>query len=219
MSRYFVFDVFGTLLDVQSTAQDLQEDMGDSAARVMDVWRAKQLEYSWVAALSNRYEHFWTLTNRALDYAFHVVGVKADETLRGRFLDVYRKPRAYPDAVEVLRKLHQSNQLASVLSNGNRGMLDLCLGQAGISELVDTVFSVEGVKIFKPHASVYAMVTGEFCCSPEDITFLSSNAWDIAGANAYGFRPVWVNRSGLRYEYPGIERVRAIPDLTYLEID
>ena len=207
-----VFDAYGTLFDVHSAVARHTAAVGPEAARLSEIWRAKQLEYSWVLSLAGRTEPFWTLTERALDHAFaRCPG--ADPSLRGRLLDAYRSLDAYPEVPAALRRLRARGVRTGILSNGDPGMLGDAVASAGLGPLLDAVLSVEAAGVFKTSPATYRLVTEAFAVEPDAVIFVSSNCWDVAGAAAFGFRPVWVNRAGLPDEYPGLGPVAVVGDL------
>jgi 2-haloacid dehalogenase len=211
-ARAVVFDAYGTLFDVHSAVARHAAAVGPEAARLSEIWRAKQLEYSWVLSLLGRYEPFWTLTERALDYAFARVSA-ADRSTRERLLDAYRTLDAYPEVAGVLDGLKRRRVRTGILSNGSPAMLAEAVTSAGLGSRLDAVLSVEAAGVFKTSPDTYRLVLGAFEAAPEEIVFVSSNRWDIAGAAAFGFRPVWVNRTGLPDEYPGLEPLAVVQDL------
>jgi 2-haloacid dehalogenase len=208
----YVFDAYGTLLDVNSAVAQHAVAIGPDAARLSELWRAKQLEYSWVYSLIGRYEPFWTLTERALDYALQRVP-SVDAALKIKLLDAYRVLSAYPEVVEVLRGLRDRGGMTAVLSNGNASMLTTAFDGAGLTNLLDRLISVDEVEIFKTSPKTYALVTAAFDVSASAVTFVSSNRWDVAGAAAFGFRTIWVNRAKMPNEYSDLPPVREVADL------
>jgi 2-haloacid dehalogenase len=198
MRRAFVFDAYGTLFDVHAAIARHRAAAGPDADRFSDVWRGKQLEYTWTLTLAGRYVDFWTLTERALDYAFARFP-SVDKALRPKLLDAYLTLDAFPDARAVLRDLKARGEITAILSNGSPKMLAAAVAAAGID--LDALLSVDAVRIYKPRPEVYALVTGHFKLAPADIVFVSSNRWDVMGAAAFGFRTAWVNRAGMPEEY------------------
>jgi 2-haloacid dehalogenase len=146
------------------------------------------------------YTDFWQLTEQALDYAFLKVP-SADPALRRKLLDAYWRLDCYPEAPAVLRSLKASGARVAILSNGSPAMLESAVSSAALDSVIDEVFSVESVKRFKTDPQVYDMVTTAWRLYPEAISFQSSNRWDIAGARKFGFRTVWINRTGQPDEY------------------
>jgi 2-haloacid dehalogenase len=211
----FVFDAYGTLFDVHAAIGRFRGEAGAEADRMSEIWRTKQLEYSWTLSLLGRYADFWTLTERALDYALARVP-SVDAALRPKLLDAYFKLDAFQDARAALRALKSQGHRTGILSNGSPNMLDGAVDAAGIRGDLDAVLSVDALKMFKPHPEVYALVTDHFKCTPADVTFVSSNRWDVAGAAAVGFSTAWVNRGNLPNEYPDLPAKRILRDLMSL---
>jgi 2-haloacid dehalogenase len=200
MPRAFVFDAYGTLFDVHAAITRHRAAAGPDADRFSDIWRTKQLEYTWTLTLAGRYVDFWTLTERALDFAFARFP-SVDRALKPNLLDAYRTLDAFPDALTAVRGLKARGQATAILSNGTPQMLTAAVEAAGIGGHLDAVLSVDTIRIYKPRAEVYALVTGHFKIAPDDVVFVSSNRWDVMGAAACGFRTAWVNRAGMPEEY------------------
>lgn len=222
MARHavYVFDAYGTLFDVHSAVVRLGDRLGAGAERLSEVWRIKQMEYTWVRSLmdragEDRHRDFWRLTEDALDYAIAAVG-GIDPALRQPLLDAYRTLDAYPDVADVLAALKNRGARLAILSNGSPEMLAAATRSAGLDDRLDAVLSVEDVGIFKPDPSVYRLVLERFSVAPGDVSFQSSNGWDVAGAAAFGFDVVWINRKGLPREYADVGAVREAKDLTAL---
>ena len=199
-AKAVVFDAYGTLFDVHAAVARHMTDIGPDAARFSEVWRAKQLEYSWVLSLAGRYEPFWTLTERALDHAFARFP-QIDRSVGPRLLEAYRTLDAYPDVRETLRALRALGLKTGILSNGDPGMLNAAVSSAGLADDLDTILSVDAVRAFKTSPRTYELVLQALPVAASEVVFVSSNRWDIAGAAAFGFHPVWVNRAGLPDEY------------------
>lgn len=211
----FVFDAYGTLFNVHSAVARHTDAVGPNAAQFSELWRTKQLEYSWVLSLAGRYEPFWTLTERALDYALARYPL-VDPAMKRRLLDAYRRLDTYPEVADMLKRLRARGARTGILSNGDPHMLQDALVSAGIGALLDAVLSVDAVRVFKTSPRAYELVKSTFGVSSEKVVFVSSNRWDIAGAAEFGFRPVWVNRVGLPDEYPGLEPEATVTDLSLL---
>jgi 2-haloacid dehalogenase len=215
MPSIFVFDAYGTLLNVHAAIGHYRAEAGPEADRLSEVWRTKQLEYSWTLTLAGHYMDFWTLTERALDYALARVP-SVDKALKARLLDAYFKLDAFADALPALRALKAKGHKTGILSNGSPDMLKGAVGAAGLASDLDAVLSVDVLKMFKPRPEVYGLVTDHFKCAPDDVTFASSNRWDVMGAAAFGFRPMWINRSKMPDEYPDFPPERVLKDLSAL---
>lgn len=195
-----LFDAYGTLLDVHSAVGRHAGAIGPDAAALSKLWRQKQLEYSWTRSLMGRHADFAVVTAEALDFALATYGI-ADPALREALLAAYRALDAYPEVPEVLTGLRRAGLKTAILSNGSPEMLAAGVAAAGIGGLLDAVLSVEAVGIYKPDPRVYRCATDRFGVAPADTLFVSSNAWDAAGAGAYGFRVAWINRAGQPAEY------------------
>jgi 2-haloacid dehalogenase len=200
-----VFDAYGTLLDVTSAAVRCRGDLGPKADTLAALWRAKQLEYTWLRSLMGRHVDFWRVTGDALDYAMETLGF-ADAALRARLMELYRVLDAYPDAKATLDTVKRAGMPTAILTNGTPEMLAAAIQSAGIGDLLDHVISVEDCGIYKPHPSVYALAVKRLGLEPARIGFVSSNAWDAAGAAVFGFKVAWINRSGAKPE-----RLPALP--------
>jgi 2-haloacid dehalogenase len=215
MPQAFVFDAYGTLFDVHAAIARHRDAAGPEADRFSEVWRTKQLEYAWLLSAAGHYVDFWTLTERALDYAFARVP-SVDRALRATLLDAYFKLDAFPDARAALKALKAKGMRTVILSNGNPTMLQGAVDAAGIGDDLDAALSVDTIRIYKPRMEVYALVTDTFKLAPADVAFVSSNRWDVMGATAFGFRCVWVNRANMPEEYPEFAPVTVVRELSAL---
>jgi len=211
--RAYVFDAYGTLFDVHAAIARYRAAAGPDADRFSEVWRQKQLEYSWTLSLAGHYLDFWSLTERALDYAFARFP-SVDRALRAKLLEAYLELDAYPDARSTLAALKAHGLATAILSNGSPRMLDAAVAASGLTGLLDAVLSVEAVGVYKPRQEVYALVTSRFGVTAAEVVFVSSNRWDIMGAAAFGFRPLWVNRTGLPDEYTERPPMQIVTDLS-----
>ncbi|HZA65972.1 MAG TPA: haloacid dehalogenase type II [Geminicoccaceae bacterium] len=196
--RACVFDAYGTLFDVHSAVARLRERVGEQADALSQLWRTKQLEYTWLRALMGRHADFWQVTDDALDYALARTGV--DRAVREPLMQAYLSLDAYPEVPEVLRRLRAGGLKTAILSNGEPEMLEAAARSAKIDGLLDAVLSVEEVGIFKPHPKVYQLVLDRLAVAADQVSFQSSNAWDVNGAATFGLRAVWINRLGMPAE-------------------
>jgi 2-haloacid dehalogenase len=215
MSSIFIFDAYGTLFDVHAAIARHREQIGPDADHVSAVWRTKQLEYSWTLTLAGHYLDFWRLTERALDYAL-ALAPSVDKSVRAKLLDAYFKLDAFPDARAALRALKSQGRKTGILSNGSPAMLKAAVDAARIGEDLDAVLSVDAIKMFKPRPEVYGLVTQRFKCKPGDVTFVSTNRWDVMAAVSVGFAALWVNRANLPDEYLEFQPVQTVKDLVAL---
>jgi 2-haloacid dehalogenase len=193
--RACVFDAYGTLIDVHSAVGRLRAQVGDQADALSQLWRTKQLEYTWLRALMRRHRDFWQITGDALDYALARHRIDPGP-IREPLLQAYLTLDTYPEVPAMLERLRAAGLKRAILSNGEPKMLAAGAASAGIAELLDVVLSVEEVGVFKPDPRVYQLAVDRLGVPPEAIAFQSSNAWDVHGAASFGLRPVWVNRLG-----------------------
>lgn len=209
-SEVFVFDAYGTLFDVHSAVARHEAAIGPEARRLSTLWRVKQLEYSWTRSLMRRYRDFWALTTEALDFAIAATCGQLPADLRRALLDAYRTLDAYPEVPGVLTTLRDGGAATAILSNGSPEMLRQAVDAAGIADLLDAVLSVDALELYKTAPAAYRLVDERFGRAPSEVSFQSSNRWDIAGAKAYGFRTVWINRTGAPDEYPDLPPDRVL---------
>lgn len=215
-SLHYVFDAYGTLFDVHAGAERHKLAIGPAWRQLSQVWRAKHLEYTWVHALSRRPATFWDLAQQSLDHAIAAVGITIPLGVRQGLLAAYRTMDAYPEVAGVIAALKARGAGVAILSNGDPNMLKDAVRAAKLAGTFDAVLSVAAAGIFKPAPEVYRLAAQRFGCHPRAISFQSSNRWDIAGAKAFGFRCVWVNRTGAADEYPDLAPDRVVRDLTGL---
>lgn len=218
--QLYVFDAYGTLFDVHSAVARHAGEIGPQAAALSDLWRTKQLEYTWVRSLSWRYRDFGSLTEQALDYAAARCGGIGAE-LRAKLLDAYSRLDAFADVGPTLDALRAQGAKTAILSNGTHAMLETATRSAGLEGRLDAILSVDVLRVYKTAPAAYALVGGHFGLPAAEVTFLSSNRWDIAGAAAFGFRCIWVNRMGLPEEYAELAPeavVRSLDGLLALDL-
>jgi 2-haloacid dehalogenase len=211
----YVFDAYGTLFDFNAAIARHRAAAGPDADRFSEIWRLKQIEYTWTSTLADRYVDFWTLTQRALDYTFARVP-SVDRKLRDDLLNTYLKLDAFSDARKVLRELRARGERTAILSNGSPAMLASAVEAAGLKNDLDAVLSVDAIKMYKPRPEVYALAAAHFSVKPAEVVFVSSNRWDAMGATAFGFRTVWVNRARAPDEYTDCPPAATVSGLTGL---
>lgn len=211
----FVFDAYGTLFNVHAAIARFRSQAGPEADRMSELWRAKQLEYSWTLTLAGRYADFWALTERALDYSLTRFP-SVDKALRPKLLEAYFKLGAFPDARAALRALKTKGHKTGILSNGSPNMLKGAVDAANVGGDLDAVLSVDSLKMFKPRLEVYGLVTDHYRCKPAEVTFVSSNRWDVMASVSVGFRGLWVNRSKMPDEYLDFPPLQTLSDLNAL---
>jgi 2-haloacid dehalogenase len=201
-----VFDAYGTLFDVNSAARASQDLLGEKWQTLAELWREKQLQYTWLRGLAGRHADFWQVTGDALDFALSALRLE-DPALRARLMDLYLVLSAYPEVPGVLRRLKAAGMKLAILSNGTPAMLAAAAANAGVADLLDAVLSVEEVKVYKPHPSVYGLACERLDVAAARVCFVSSNGWDAYSAKAFGLRVLWCNRFG---QAP--ERIPETPD-------
>ena len=213
-----VFDAYGTIFDFASAAARCSDVLGDKAAAVTTLWRDKQLQYTWLRSLQGRHADFWQVTGDALDFTLETLGL-ADAGVRDRLMGLYRTLDCFPEVPDVLRRLKDAGFVTAILSNGSPSMLADVVAAAKLDGLLDHVWSVEEVGVFKTHPRVYQLAVDRLGVAPGAISFQSSNAWDAHAASAFGMRVVWCNRYGQRRErLPGApdREVRSLAELPAL---
>ncbi len=193
--RACVFDAYGTLFDFAAAGERCRKELGEQTDALSEIWRTKQLQYTWLRSLMGHHRDFWQVTTDALDFALDALDID-DDKLRERLLTLYMELDPYPEVKRALATLRKAEVRTAILSNGSPSMLAAAVRSAGIESLLDEVISVEDVGIFKPHPNVYKLVQQRLGVEPADIAYQSSNSWDACAASAFGFRAVWVNRSG-----------------------
>ncbi len=213
-----VFDAYGTLFDVAAAAREAarepgREEFGKHWQKLAADWRLKQLQYTWLRAVTGAHADFWEVTQNGLDWALEAAGLD-DPDLRERLLSLYWELSAYPEVPAMLTALKEAGYLTAILSNGSPGMLAGAVDTAGIGGMLDDVLSVEEVGVFKPHASVYQLVPDRFDCTADEVLFVSSNGWDAAAASGFGFRCAWVNRASEPMDRLPWTPERVLTDLT-----
>ena len=214
----YAFDAYGTLFDVHAAASRQRDAIGANWERLSQLWRTKHLEYSWIHAQTGRPIKFWTLTERSLDYAIGAVG-GVPAGVRENLLAAYRSMAAFPEVADVLAALKSRGGRLAILSNGDPDMLADAVRASGLDGVFDAVVSVAEAGVFKPAMPVYKLITDRFGCAPAEVSFLSSNRWDIAGGQVFGYRTIWINRAGLPDEYPDMPARQVANDLTALLAD
>jgi len=198
--RACVFDAYGTLFDVNSAAERERSALGEQWHPLAELWRGKQLQYTWLRSLGDHHADFWQVTGDALDFAMESLGI-SDRPLRERLMNLYLELDAYPEVADTLTQLKASGFRLAILSNGSPAMLAAAVNNAGIAALLDAVLSVEEVGVFKTHPSVYQLAVDRLGVQPFEICFVSSNGWDAYAAKAFGLRVAWCNRFGQAPEH------------------
>ncbi len=187
-----VFDAYGTLYDVQSVAAVTEDAFPGYGDIITQIWRIKQLEYSWLRSLMRRYEDFSVITKEALAYTIRVLGLKHDTATFERIMDKYLHLDLYPDARATLAAL-KGRKLA-ILSNGSSNMLEALVKNSGLDRVLDATISIDSRRIFKPAPDAYTLIEARLGVRPAEVLFVSSNPWDACGAKAFGLNVAWIER-------------------------
>ncbi len=187
-----VFDAYGTLYDIQSVAEVTEDAFPGYGEIITQVWRIKQLEYTWLRSLMQRYQDFAAVTRDSLAYTLRVLGLDYENEAFERVIAKYLHLDLYPDASAALTAL-RPRKLA-ILSNGSPEMLNALVRNTGLDRLLDATISVDAKQIFKPSPAAYQLIGEELGTAPEEVLFVSSNPWDVAGAKAFGLNVAWIER-------------------------
>jgi 2-haloacid dehalogenase len=209
--RGYVFDAYGTLFDVHSVI-DAGRAITPDPATLSATWRQKQLEYTWLRALMGRYEDFWAVTEAALRHSVRRLGLRAGEDDLRRLMDAYLSLACFPEVPAALARLQ--GRPCAILSNGSPRMLAAAVASSGLGRHLQHVLSVDSVKTYKPAPAVYALGPRALGVEAGQLLFVSSNAWDVAGAKAFGYQVAWCNRTGAPAEELGV-----LPDLVITRLD
>jgi 2-haloacid dehalogenase len=205
--RACVFDAYGTLFDFASAAARCPGIPDDRRAALTILWRDKQLQYSWLRTMQNRYADFWAVTGDALDFALESLDL-ADPELRERLMNLYLRLNPFAEVPATLAELKARGLRLAILSNGSPAMLAAMVNHAGLSETFERVFSVDAVGAFKTDPRVYQSALDGLGLSANEVCFCSSNGWDAHAASDFGMKVAWINRYGQRRE-----RLPGAPDL------
>jgi 2-haloacid dehalogenase len=187
-----VFDAYGTLFDVQSVAAITEETFPGHGDMITQIWRIKQLEYSWLRSLMGRYEDFSAITRDALAYTLRCLALPRDDAAFARIMEKYLHLELYPDARAALDAMR--DRKLAILSNGSSDMLNALVRNSGLDSVLDATISVDAKRIFKPHRDAYVLIEEKLGVAPADVLFVSSNPWDACGAKAFGLRVAWIER-------------------------
>jgi 2-haloacid dehalogenase len=187
-----VFDAYGTLYDVQSVARVTEEAFPHYGDVITQIWRLKQLEYTWLRSLMGRYEDFEAVTRESLQYTLTLLGLEADADVFARIMEKYLHLELYPDAKDALAGL--SGRKLAILSNGSPAMLDALVRNTGLDTILDATISIDAKKIYKPSPQAYTLIESHLGVKPADVLFVSSNPFDVSGAKAFGLTVAWIER-------------------------
>ncbi len=212
--KAFVFDAYGTLFDVHSVIARCDSLFPGHGAVLSQLWRAKQLEYTWLRSLMGRYADFAAVTREALEYSCTLLELPLDAAKSAQLMSAYDHLALYPDAHAALATL--SSRKLAILSNGSPAMLGPLVKNAGLDKILTAVISVDAVKMYKPDPRVYALAPARLQIATDEIGFVTSNYWDAAGARNFGFRVFWINRTGAPADTLGAAPDHILTQLTEL---
>jgi 2-haloacid dehalogenase len=187
-----VFDAYGTLFDVQSVAAITEDSFPGYGDLITQIWRIKQLEYSWLRSLMGRYEDFSFITRESLAYTLRCLGLQHDEAVFARIMAKYLHLDLYPDANAALAAM--KDRRLAILSNGSSDMLNALVRNTGLDRVLDATISVDSERIFKPSPAAYRLIETKLGTAPAEVMFVSSNPWDVCGAKAFGLNVAWIER-------------------------
>ncbi|MGN8549362.1 haloacid dehalogenase type II [Bradyrhizobium sp. 13971] len=190
--KAIVFDAYGTLYDVQSVADVTEDAFPGYGDIITQVWRIKQLEYSWLRSLMRRYQDFAVVTRDSLAYTLRCLGLQYDAATFARIIDKYQHLALYPDAVAALEAM--KDKKLAILSNGSPDMLNALVRNSGSDRMLDATISVDAHKVFKPAPEAYTLIEEVLKVPPAEVLFISSNPWDACGAKSFGLNVAWIER-------------------------
>ncbi|MCF4099323.1 haloacid dehalogenase type II [Maritalea mediterranea] len=203
--RAIAFDAYGTLFDVYSVGALAEELFPGKGAQLATIWRDKQIEYTRLRTLCDKYQDFWQVTEDALDFACAALKEELNAEARDRLMGQYAELSAFPENAVQLQRLKEAGLTLAILSNGTPWMLEQAVKASGLTGFFDHVLSVDQVRRFKTAPEAYQLGPDTFQCEAKDILFVSSNCWDICGATWFGFRTIWLNRYSLPMDRLGVE--------------
>ena len=187
-----VFDAYGTLYDIQSVATVTEESFPGYGEIITQIWRIKQLEYTWLRSLMRRYEDFSVITRESLTYTLRCLGLKSDPAVFERIMEKYLHLDLYADAKTTLTAMN--DRKLAILSNGSTDMLTALVRNTGLDRILDATISVDSKRVFKPSADAYTLIESSLGIAPADVLFVSSNPFDACGAKAFGLTVAWIER-------------------------
>jgi 2-haloacid dehalogenase len=193
--KCLAFDAYGTLYDVHSVIELAEHLFPGHGTALSNAWRLKQLQYSWQRSLMNHYADFWKVTEDSLVFATNSLKLTLDALTRKQLMDAYLSLKTFADVAPGLKELSAAGFKLAILSNGAPRMLREVTKNAGVQQFLDDIISVDAVRIYKPSPRTYQLVSKKLGTTPEATGFVSSNAWDIAGAASFGLTTFWINRT------------------------
>jgi 2-haloacid dehalogenase len=187
-----VFDAYGTLYDIQSVAAVTEDAFPGYGEIITQVWRIKQLEYTWLRSLMRRYRDFSAVTRESLAYTLRCLGLSYDAETFESIMEKYLHLDLYPDALAALTAM--KDRKLAILSNGSPDMLNALVRNSGLDRVLDATISVDANKVFKPSPDAYTLIESTLNVPPTEVLFISSNPWDVCGAKSFGLNVAWIER-------------------------
>ncbi len=191
--KAIIFDAYGTLFDVNSAAEKCKDKIGDKWEPFANFWRTTQLEYTWLRSLMKRHKDFWQITEESLDKSMMAFNI--NPKMKNELLNLYKVLSPFQEVPKTLKSLKEKNFKLAILSNGTPSLLNDLVKSNNLNNLFDDLFSIEEVKIYKPHPKVYDLPIEKYKIKKNEVAFLSANTWDVSGAGNYGYQSIWVNRN------------------------
>jgi 2-haloacid dehalogenase len=207
-----VFDMYGTIVDLGAVASVCNGVTPDPLA-FNTLWRAKQLEYTFLRSLMGRYRDFWKVTEEALEFTLQRFAIQVSSEQRRHLMDAWLHPSPYPEVAAALPRLKEKYLLA-ILSNGTAKMLLTGLDRNGLRQYFRRIMSTDSVKLYKPSPKVYQLALKHMQLKKGEILFVSSNSFDVLGAKNFGFKVCWISRLGIPLDPLGPK-----PDLVVQNFD
>jgi len=195
---------------IVSTAEELYPSRG---RELTTLWRTRQFEYSWLRSITGRYTNFFNVTEDALVFACHALGLELTPPAKERLLDAHLHLTPWPDAAAGLRRLRTAGVRVITIANFSPNMLQANAEHAGLTGLFDQLISTDANRSFKPEPQAYRLGMDALHLQKNEMVFAAFGGWDAAGAKTFGYPTVWVNRFNQPTEELGIRPDRVSPDM------
>ena len=209
--KAIIFDAYGTLFDVNSAAEKCKDKIGSKWESFSNYWRTTQLEYTWLRTLMNRHENFWKVTEDSLDKSMQIF--KIDPSMKNELLNLYKVLSTFSEVKGVLNELKKKNYKLAILSNGTPSLLNELVKSNNLDNIFNDIFSIEEVKVYKPHPKVYNIPIEKYQIQKNEVVFLSANTWDVSGGGNYGYNAVWIYRNNNIFDNLDFKPVHEIGNL------
>lgn len=207
-----IFDAYGTLFDVHTVAERCEQFFPGQGDSISQRWRQKQLEYTWLRSLMNKYEDFWRITSDSLLFTLKEMKLQASEVVQQTILNEYLTLEPFSEVTESLKKL--SVKKLAILSNGSPNMLNKVVKHADLTNYFSKVISVDELKIYKPSMTVYQLAVEKLAVKKQNALFVTSNPWDASGAKTFGYKVCWINRNNANFD-----ELDVFPDIIIKSLD